>query len=64
MWLKVKSSLSSVNEVVAPCVLALLILNEIGYLDHCEYLLYAHLLEEGGNMGNCVMSKRDVCEDG
>jgi len=64
MWLKVKSSLSSVNEVVAPCVLALLILGKIGYLDHYEYLFYAHLLEEVGNMNNCVMSKRDVCENG
>jgi len=62
--LKVKSSLCGVNEVVAPSVLALLILDEIGYLDHCEYLLYAHLLEEGGNMSNCMMSKRDICEDG
>jgi len=64
MWLKVKSSLSSVNEVVELCVLALLILDEIGYLGQCEYLFYAHLPEEAGNLSNCVMLKRDVCEDG
>lgn len=64
MWLKVKSSLSQVNEVVAPSEVALLILDEIGCLDHCQHLLYAHVPEVTGNLSNCVMSKRDVCEDG
>jgi len=64
MWLKVKSSLCGVNEVVAPCVPALLILDEIGCLEHCEYLFYAHFPEVAGNLSNFVMSKRDVCEDG
>jgi len=64
MWLKVNSSLCSVNEVVAPSVPTLLILDETGCLDYCEYLFYAHLTEVAGNLSICVKSKRDVSEDG
>ncbi|RDX58809.1 hypothetical protein CR513_61955, partial [Mucuna pruriens] len=59
-WLKAnQSSLSRVNEVVAPSDLVL-ILDEIGCLDHCQY----YVPEVAGNLSNSVRPKHDVCEDG
>jgi hypothetical protein len=65
MWLKVKSSFSEVNEVVAPSELTFLILDEIGYLVyHHQHLFCTHVPEVAGNFGSCATSKPDVCEDG
>ncbi|KAK7340031.1 hypothetical protein VNO77_20723 [Canavalia gladiata] len=62
--LVVKSSLSEVNGVVAPLEPALLILDEIGCLIHCQYPFCAYVPEAAGNLRNFVMSKHHVCEDG
>lgn len=64
MWLKVKSSFSEVNAVVAPSELTFLILDEIGYLVCHQYLFCTHVPEVAGNLDSCVTSKPDVCEDG
>lgn len=64
MWLKVKSSFFEVNAVVASSELTFLILDEIGYLVYHQYLFCTHVPDVSGNLGSCLMSKPDVCEDG
>lgn len=61
MCLKVKSSLSKVNKVVASCELTFLILDEIGYLVVHQYLFHTHVPEKPSS---CVTSIHDLCEDG
>lgn len=64
MCVKFKSSLSMVEELIAPCQHPLHSLDETEHLTHIPYKFCAPMPGVSRNTRAHIMSKHDVCEDG
>ncbi|GAU26551.1 hypothetical protein TSUD_266650 [Trifolium subterraneum] len=64
MCLLVENSFVEANEAVPPSELSVIILDEIGCLVQCSYLVRAQPIEVATILRHCKISKLDVDEDG